>query len=88
MMPNVTSFLVPLTYDLSSNTTALWDRASKQPFMANEYRYQSIMQILNNKRDLMMRCNYLIEKNNEQKQVFYFDFVFKMIAHCFLRYLK
>lgn len=51
MIPNSASFIIPLAYDFSSNTTTLWDRANKQPSMANEYRHQSITNILNTSRD-------------------------------------
>ncbi len=53
---NSSSFVVPLTHDVTTNQTALWDRLSKQPLMGNEHKYQNIIKILNNSRDTTNKC--------------------------------
>jgi len=53
---NLSSFVVPLTHDVTTNQTTLWDRLNKQPLMGNEHKYQSIMKIFNNSRETTNKC--------------------------------
>ncbi|CAF4742641.1 unnamed protein product, partial [Rotaria socialis] len=52
---NTSSFVVPLTHDVNTNQTALWDRLHKQPLMGNEHKYQNVMRILNDSRDTISK---------------------------------
>ncbi|CAF2044531.1 unnamed protein product [Rotaria magnacalcarata] len=52
---NTSSFVVPLTHDVNTNQTALWDRLHKQLLMGNEHKYQNVMKILNNSRDTISK---------------------------------
>lgn len=56
--PNVSSFVVPLAYDVNTNQTTLWDRVFKHQLMGNELRYQNISKILNNSRDNISKCTF------------------------------
>lgn len=53
---NLSSFIVPLTHDATTNQTSLWDRLNKQPLMGNEQKYQNILKILNNSRETINKC--------------------------------
>lgn len=48
-------FVVPLTHDVNTNQTALFDRLNKQPLFGNELRYQNIIKILSNSRETMSK---------------------------------
>jgi hypothetical protein len=83
---NISSFVVPLTHDVTTNQTALWDRLNKQPIMGNEHKYQSIMKILNNSRETINKCmlNVFVFIKNE----IFFLFLIQMNVHCFHRLLN
>ena len=53
------AFVVPLTYDMNTNHTALFDRLSKQTLMAGDMRYQNIIKILMNSRETTSQCKRL-----------------------------
>ncbi len=63
---NPSSFVVPLTHDVTTNQTSLWERLNKQLLMGNEHKYQNIMKILTNSRETTNKCmfHYLIKKSN------------------------
>ncbi|CAF0807683.1 unnamed protein product [Adineta steineri] len=48
---NTSSFIVPLTHDVATNQTALWERIFKQSLMGNEQKYHNISKILINSRE-------------------------------------
>jgi hypothetical protein len=58
-MTNTSSFVVPLTHDVTTNQTTLWDRLNKQPLMGNEHKYQNIVKILNNARETTSQCKLI-----------------------------
>ena len=53
---NSSPFIVPLTHDVTSNHTQLWEKVNKQQSVGNEYRYQNIMKILGNSREITNKC--------------------------------
>jgi len=55
---NQSAFVVPLTHDVTTNQTALWDRLQKQLSMGNEHKYQNIIKILNNSRETTNKCMF------------------------------
>jgi hypothetical protein len=55
---NQASFVVPLTHDVSTNQTVLWDKLNKQPLMGNEHKYQNINKILATSRETTNKCMF------------------------------
>ncbi|CAF0742948.1 unnamed protein product [Adineta ricciae] len=69
---NMSPFIVPLTHDVTTNQTNLWDRFHKQMLLGNEHKYQTIINTLKLSRD---NTNYRIGNLCMKKQLKRIQFI-------------